>query len=33
MESMVFGMHTTGVRQDELLSLKWQDNDSERKNN
>ncbi|MDR7080190.1 integrase [Neobacillus niacini] len=26
-------MHATGVRQGELLSLKWHDKDSARKNN
>jgi hypothetical protein len=30
---LVFAMHATGVRQDELLSLKWHDNVSARKNN
>jgi integrase len=30
---LVFVMHATGIRQGELLSLKWHDNDSDRKNN
>lgn len=30
---LVFIMHTTGVRQGELISLKWHYSDSDRKNN
>lgn len=30
---LFFVMYTTGLRQGELLSLKWHDNDSDRKNN